>query len=147
MSVDNPENKACEGITIAASGIVNSLGARRDKVMAAYLSCLPNFTPLEIENEQQAMLASLNESLLEPLPDSMQTLAISEREQRMLRLASMALSECLSQVDSQQPVPVYLALPRIDEVPNAEDFPIWLSHVCPELVVAERCRIFCDGRA
>ena len=134
-------------VTIGPVGVINALGWQHEKVFANYLGCMPNFTHLELAPDQQTLLAKVDNSALEPLPALYDNLAISLREQRMLRLAMMALNECLSQVECEHPLPLFLALPAEDEAPSSDEFPGLLNHLCGEQLAVDQSRLINGGRA
>lgn len=149
MSVDASGNEAATNISVQIGpvGVINSLGWKHEKVFANYLGCLPNFTRLEVGIEQQTLLAKVDTETLEPLPAEYENLAMSYREQRMLRLAMMALNECVSQLNLENSCPLFLSLPDLEEVPCTKDFPEMLATLSDNSIDASRSRLFHGGRA
>jgi hypothetical protein len=98
-------------------GMVSAVGLSAPEVAAAVRSGVMRFSDSSFTDKhvQPVVLAEVPEEGLPPLDASLQESNLTAREVRLIRLADVALRECLANLpDAAPPPPLVVALPEVD---------------------------------
>jgi 3-oxoacyl-[acyl-carrier-protein] synthase I len=144
-----------ETVTIVGAGMMTAVGLTAQETTAAVRAGIAMFTETTIHDHvyEPITLAEVVEDALPPLDVSLETIGLTTREIRMVRLAAPALAECLEPLEplagSERRPPLILALPdAATMLPLDRDaFLRWLARQTGDLFDPLRSDASYAGRA
>ena len=99
---------------LAGTGIMSCVGETSEQSLAAIKAGISTYAESTVlgGNHSYLTMALIPEEAMPPLEGPLASLALSPLQQRLLRLATKPLLECLNAVPDGQTVPLFLALPE-----------------------------------
>ena len=140
-------------IGIYRPGMVTSVGLDAKQTAASVRAGLSRFEESSIHTKrfQPMVMAILPEDVLPPLAESLeQTVGMTSREIRMLKLAGLALAESASELEGIEKIPVYLGVPEAwpgRKQPVGDEFLGRLGLQTEIQFNVQESQLFPDGRA
>lgn len=101
-------------LAIGATGIVSPLGGDTEMTLAAVLAGLSAYQISSASNRNgyKMVTARVPDEILADLKPELKKLSLGSREQKLIKLASLALRQVFNQYEFTEPVPLFLAGPE-----------------------------------
>ncbi|MFY0562875.1 beta-ketoacyl synthase N-terminal-like domain-containing protein [Archangium lansingense] len=141
------------GGEVLGVGMVSPIGLNGVSTAAAVRAGITRFRETEhLTREEEPLVMSLvADEYLPPLAEPLQDLELLSRHERMLKLAGLALRECLSDLPWSESLPLFLGLPEVlpGELVPAEPLPPFLDLLAVQSGRRwdKRSRLYAAGRA
>jgi len=139
-------------VAIARIGMANALGLSAPQTATSVRAGISGYRKTSIldANEERITMALVPEADLPPLSPELEGAGLTGRTTRLLRLATLALPECLAKEQRSEQIPLLIAIPDAHpglSLPIGSDFLDRLAQQSGLVFDRQHSRVFPHGRA